>query len=112
VNPFGEETNLFLEIDPQNHRLVAVLSTASRLQTKKAVDVNILAHLASQHTHSVGSSDTKLRKIVCATSIVTENLCLSRVEREKNVVCHEYRDRKIVYAASTVTEKLCVPRVP
>jgi len=71
VDPFGEETNLILEIDPQyfghpDHRIVAVLSTTPRLQTKRAVDFNSLAHLVSQHTQSVRSSYTKLRKIVCA----------------------------------------------
>jgi hypothetical protein len=95
VDPFGEETNLILEIDPQyfgrpDHRIVAVLSTTSRLQTKRAVDVNSLAHLASQHTQSVRSSYTKLRKISCATGTVTEKLC----------------------ATGTVTKKLCVPQAP
>ena len=106
VDPFGEETNLILEIDPQyfghpDHRIVAVLSTTPRLQTKRAVDFNSLAHLVSQHTQSVRSSYTKLRKIVCA-----------RVPWQKNCVCHRYRDRKIMCATGTVTEKLCVPQVP
>ena len=84
MDPFREETNLFFEIDPQyfgrpEHRLVAVQSTASGLQTKRAVDVNSLAHLASQHTKSVRSSDTKLRKIVCGKGTVTEKMCVPRV---------------------------------
>ena len=84
VDPFGGETNLFLEIDPPYfgrpaRRPVAVLSTISGPQTKRAVDVNSFANLASQHTQSVPLSDTKLRKIVCATSTVTEKLCVPRV---------------------------------
>jgi hypothetical protein len=76
---FGEETNLLLENETQycghpDRRPAAVLFTTFRIRIKRAVDITSLTHLASKHIQSVRSSETKLRKIVCAVGTVTEKL--------------------------------------